>query len=250
MAIISYTNAEQEGEELCGGNVYVKKPIGLPEDDGLLKSYSNLFYWAHIRSDKGGDINGQSVKGFVVLTFMLHGEIEHYDNIYQGWRKLKKGDMQVVKSGSGFIRSERIMPGASLLRIWVDPNLEISLKQHASCVDYASDLFRVDSSKGVSTKLYIEPGSQAEIENTRLTVKEIALEKGPHFHTPGNELFVTGFILEGELRVKNLTLRPLDFFIAKEEPVIKIEVLNDCRIFLVESPVDPGYPTYSDKFVM
>lgn len=250
MAIISYTNAEQQGEELCGGNIYVKKPIGLPEDEGLLKSYSNLFYWAHIRTDMGGDINDQSVKGFDILTFVLDGEIEYYDSIYQGWRKLNKGDMQVVKSGNGVIRSERFMPGTSLLRIWVDPNLDISLKQHASSRDYASDLFPVDSLEGIRTKLYSEPGSAAEIENSRLTVKEIALSEGQHLYTHGTDLFVSGFVLEGELKIKKITLRPLDFFIAKEEAALQIEVLNDCRIFIVESPVDPGYPTYAGRFVM
>lgn len=250
MAIISYTNAEQDSKELYGGNINIKKPIGFPEDDGLLKSYSTLYYWAHIRSDKGGEIDEQFYKGFLILTFVLNGEVEYHDSKYIGWKKIVEGDMQIAGSGSGFTRSERILPDSSLFQIWVDPNFEISLNQPATSEYFAAECLPVSVSVKMTEKTYIGEHSPAEVPVAGLTVREIMLKKGPHIYSSGNDLFISGFILEGEVKIKNNMLRPMDFFIAKEEPDFQIEALSDCRIFVVESPVDPGYSTYAGKFVM
>lgn len=250
MAIISYLSEELYAGKVEGGEIYEIKPVGFPEEEGLLKGYSNIFYWSFLWTDKGGEISEHSLKGFEILTFVLEGEIEHYDSKYRGWRKLTAGDVQVIRSGNGFIHSERMMPGASLFRIWTDPDLEKSLNQPASWDNYPSDRFPISIEKGRSIKTYLGRGAPLDLQTGGLCIREISMAEGHHTYNCSRNVFISGFVMEGNLAVGKLKLEPHGFFIAKEEECFTITVLTDCRVFIVESPLDPGYPTYSDKYVI
>src|SRR3972149_10894032 len=83
------------------GKILEHKPIGFPQDGGELKPYSSLFYWAHAWSEGGGLIDQHPHKGFEIMSYVLKGEIQHYDNKLNGWKRLKAGDVQVIRAGSG-----------------------------------------------------------------------------------------------------------------------------------------------------
>lgn len=248
MALISYTSEEQSDNQLNNGTIFEKKPVGFPEDEGLLKAYSNIFYWTHMWTEKGGEIAEHSHKGFDIITFVLKGEVEHYDSKYKGWRKLTAGDVQVVRAGNGFVHSEKLLPGSSILQIWTDPNLEKSLNQPASCHDYASDRFPIIIEEGKSTKVYTGADSPLVMQATDILIKELSLAEGSHFYECSREVFVSGFILEGEVMIRKHRLNLFDFFIAKEEEGLHIRADTDCRLFIVESPLEPGYATYAENY--
>ena len=73
-----------------------------------MKPYSNLFYWAHAWSDKGSLIGEHPHKAFEILSFVLEGDIEHYDSKLRGWKPLQKGDVQIIRAGSGISHAEKI----------------------------------------------------------------------------------------------------------------------------------------------
>ena len=88
---------------------FLKKPIGFPQDGGLLKPYSNLFYWAHVWASKNDSIIGlHPHRGFEICSFILKGEIEHYDTLLDKWITLEEGDVQVIKAGKGISHSEKL----------------------------------------------------------------------------------------------------------------------------------------------
>mgnify|MGYP006264463787 CR=1 FL=1 len=47
MAIKIFKKDNQANGNFNGGEILEKKPIGFLQDGGILKPYSNLFYWAH-----------------------------------------------------------------------------------------------------------------------------------------------------------------------------------------------------------
>lgn len=250
MAVISYTSAEQAGGRIGETELFEKKPLGFREDDGLLSPYSVICYWSHMYSLKGGETGELSYKGFEILTFVLDGVIEHYDHKLKRWKSLSAGDAQVVRSGNGVIRSVRLEPGTSVLQIWTDPDLEKSLNKPSSYENYSSDRFQTIIGKGVSTKVYCGPGSPVKMETEGVIIKEVSLAEGSHIYKDSGSSFVSGFVLEGNLTIKKNSLEANDFFIAKEEAELNITAFADTRLFIVESPLEPAYPTYAGNFVL
>ncbi len=248
MAFITYTSGEQAVGKHTDTGLFEKKPIGFREDDGLLSPYSNIFYWTYKWTEKGTRAEEHSYKGFEIITFMLTGEIEYYDNKFRVWKNLTAGDMQVLRSGNGVIHSERLLPGSSLIQIWTDPDLEKSINQPASYFKYTSDQLPVLIEKGRSTKIYCGPGSPVRLQAEQLVITEVSFAEGYHFFKCSKELFVSGFVLEGELVIRRNTLASKDFFVAKEEESFEIKAITDCRLFITESPLEPSYPTYAEKY--
>ena len=78
MSIQIITKEKQAFGSFNGGKILENKPIGFPQDRGVTKSYSNLFYWANAWSDNGGLIDEHPHKWFEILSFVLEGEI--YEN--------------------------------------------------------------------------------------------------------------------------------------------------------------------------
>ena len=53
------------------GEILEKKPIGFPQDGGLSKPYSNIFYWAHAwTNDKKSTIGLHPHQGFEICSFI------------------------------------------------------------------------------------------------------------------------------------------------------------------------------------
>ncbi|TVR74570.1 MAG: hypothetical protein EA408_02350 [Marinilabiliales bacterium] len=250
MAIMTYRREEQSAGMHGNLDLHERKPVGFYKDAGLLSPYSNIFYWSHMSSGSGADTGEHSHKGFEILSFVLNGEIEHYDNRYRGWKRLSAGDMQVIMAGNGYVHSERFLPASSVLQIWFDPDLEKTLNRPSSYSDFPSDRFPIRIEEGRSTKVYVGEGSGAVIHTPGVTISEISLAEGKHAcNFPGN-VFISGFILEGHLNLRGSDLGQYDFFIAKEEEKLEMNAKSDCRLFVVESPVDSGYPTYAGDYRM
>ncbi len=52
MAINIFKKEDQVDGNFNSGEILEKKPIGFPQDNGILKPYSNIFYWAHAWTPK------------------------------------------------------------------------------------------------------------------------------------------------------------------------------------------------------
>jgi len=143
-----YPRSVQPDGMFDGGAILEKKPLGFPQDGGKLKPYSNLFYWAHAWSEDGGLIEEHPHQGFEIMTFVLNGELEHYDSKQQGWNSLKAGDVQIIRAGSGISHAEKMHPGTSFFQIWFDPGLKTTLSQPATYNDYLGNAFSVKREGG------------------------------------------------------------------------------------------------------
>ena len=137
MPLKIFKKESQADGNFNSGEILEKKPIGFPQDSGLLKPYSNLFYWAHAWApDKTSLIGLHPHRGFEICSFILKGEIEHYDTLLDKWITLKQGDVQVIKSGKGISHSEKLLSGSEIFQIWFDPNIQESLYIDPSYNDF------------------------------------------------------------------------------------------------------------------
>ncbi|MCB1139878.1 MAG: pirin family protein [Leptospiraceae bacterium] len=145
MAMYIAPYANQVGGEFDGGKILEKKPLGFPQEGGGIPYISSLFYWACAWSDEGGLIAEHPHQAFEIISFVLDGEIEHYDNKAAAWKKLKAGDVQIIRAGSGITHAERMNAGSRMFQIWFDPYLDRAVTQPPSYNDYRAEQFPVES---------------------------------------------------------------------------------------------------------
>ena len=92
MKIEIYQIKDQAKGNFNNGEILENKPIGFPGENGKLKPYSNIFYWAHAwTTNEKSTIGLHPHKGFEICSFVLKGKInfKSYDKI------------MVIKEGSG-----------------------------------------------------------------------------------------------------------------------------------------------------
>lgn len=236
---------EQAHGAFDGGAILEKKPIGFPQDGGKVKPYSTLFYWAHAWSDRGGLIGEHPHKGFEILSFVLTGEIEHYDSKLKGWKKLKAGDVQIIRSGSGITHAEKINPNSSIFQIWFDPNLNETLSKPASYNDYPGDSFPVFEDKESKTKVMVG-GTQLTMDSKVDYIQEITFLTAERSFPLKEDSVYSFFVLNGSLDLDGKKMNTGDYAIVKQEKEMKFSSIEkDTRIFIVKTPLQPGFETYA-----
>ena len=143
MILKTFKISDQAKGSFNGGEILENKPIGFPQDRGKLKPYSNLFYWAHAwTTTKKSTIGLHPHQGFEICSFVLRGKINHFDSKQNKWIPLSKGDVQIIRAGSGISHAEELDKNSEIFQIWFDPNLENSLKNSASYDDYSVSQFK------------------------------------------------------------------------------------------------------------
>ena len=111
MSILVYSKEVQASGSFNDGEIIEKKSIGwFPQDGGEMKPYSNLFYWANAWTPNSkSTIELHSHQGFEICSFVIKGGIKHYDSKQQKWIPLTKGDVQIIRAGSGILHAEEIL---------------------------------------------------------------------------------------------------------------------------------------------
>ena len=246
---IEIVKVEDQGKgQFNGGEILENKPIGFPQDEGMLKPYSNLFYWAHAWTDVGSTIGEHPHKGFEIMSFVVKGEIEHYDSKLQGWKKLKEGDAQIIRSGNGISHAEKMYKGAQIFQIWIDPNLNVTLDKPASYDDYASESFPVTKNDGITTKVYKGENAPMQMDTEGVSIKEHSLVAGQHTLELDNNAVYSFFVINGIMDIDGNEMKKGDFAVIKEQDSVKINCSEESRLFTIESPLRPGYPTYAEMY--
>jgi redox-sensitive bicupin YhaK (pirin superfamily) len=241
-----FHKAQQGQGEFNFGAILENKPIGFPGDGGRGKPYSSLFYWAHAWTPEGDSTIGlHPHKGFEIMSFVLRGEIEHYDTKLREWRKLEAGGAQIIRAGSGISHSEKIMADSAIFQIWMDPNLNVTLGQPASYDDYPSEAFPVTERDGMVVKTYKGAGAPLEMVTPGVTIEEWRLMTGTQEIQLGKGEVLSAYLLDGKLDLDGRPLEVDDFFTLSGVDSFKINALEDSKLFVIQSPMEPGYPTYA-----
>lgn len=236
---------EQQGYgAFNGGEIIENKPIGFPQDHSSVQPYSNLFYWAHAKAVTDSTIGLHPHQGFEICSFVLKGEIRHYDTKLKEWRPLEAGDVQIIRAGNGISHSEWLGKDGEIFQIWFDPDLAKTLDKPASYDDYKSADFPEKKENGATLKTLAGPGSPFRMDTPGVEVFQIELEKGSYSLPAEKGKIYSAYILEGETLLNGENAKESDFVQITEAASIELESLAGAKVFVIASPENPGYRTY------
>lgn len=231
-----------------GGAIKENRPVVI-NDGKSFRPYSNIFYWAHAWSDQGSLLSEHPHDGFEIMSFILNGEIEHYDTKNKEWKPLSKGDVQIIRAGSGISHAENFKPGSEIFQIWFDPDLSKTLLCPATYNDYKAQCFPVITRDRMVIKDYKGENSPLEMETAVVSIREIILKNGEIDIELNERNVYSIYILDGNIEINNSQMEKDDYIKIDIETSIIINVLQEnSRIFLIESPARPYYKTYYELF--
>ena len=244
MSIKIASKQDQARGSFAGGLILENKPIGFPQDGGGQKPFSNLFYWAHAWSDHGGLIGEHPHKMFEIMSFVLDGGVEHYDSKFKRWLPLKKGDVQIIRSGSGITHAEKLLENSRIFQIWFDPNVEVSLTEEATYDDYKAEDMKYDGDDPLAIKNYVGNNGPIKMNSEGVEIKEYKLMPGTHHIQLDNSKTNTYYVLSGHTYLGEEELREHDFIVVENESKIKLVVQAETKIFNISVPQKLTYKTY------
>ncbi|MCS6928111.1 MAG: pirin family protein [Saprospiraceae bacterium] len=248
MSILILPKERQGQGAFNGGEIIENKPIGFPQEASPLRPYSNLFYWAHARALKDSTIGLHPHRGFEICSFVLAGEIRHYDTKLREWRPLRAGDAQIIRAGNGISHSEWMSQGAEMFQIWFDPNLDKTLSQPASYDDYRLEQFPTHEKEGVSVRTVVGAGSPFYMDTPGVKAQYISLRAGARHRVElASGEVASAYVVRGILSLNGQNAQTSDFVLITDERGPEMEAIDDAEVFVIVSPADPGYLTYEQR---
>ena len=235
-----YPISNQAYGEFNGGDIIENKPIGFPQDGGILKPYSNLFYWAHASAKKDSVIGLHPHRGFEIMSIVLEGSIQHYDTLLKRWIPLEKGDVQLIQSGSGISHAEAMKSESEIFQIWFNPDLRKTLDKPAKYVDIKSG----DLPKNKNFTTIVGKNSPIHLESEKIEIHHIDLKKGHFDMIIDKEYYHSFYLIQGELKIQQVHVQKDDFFLVEDIKSLNYEVLVNGRMLCIKSPITVSYPIY------
>ena len=234
-----YPKKSQAYGEFNNGEIIENKPIGFPQDNGPVKPYSNLFYWAFAEAYNESTIGLHPHKGFEIMSFVLNGSIDHYDTKINKWLTLKKGDVQLIKSGSGIYHSEKLHKHSSIFQIWFDPNISKSITNPPQYQDFKSNNFKFDGIR----KYYVGNNSPIKLDSENIQIFKLKISKYTILSVP-ETLVYSIYCLNNSFKLNNMTIKKNDFIIICDEKNVTISVKTPIELFVISSSKFVSYKTY------
>lgn len=245
MSNIQLIPKERQGKgAFNGGEIVENKPIGFPQDHSSIRPYSNLFYWAHAKAVRDSTIGLHPHQGFEICSFVLKGQIRHYDTKLKEWRPLEAGDVQIIRAGNGISHSEWMGEGSEMFQIWFDPNLQRTLSQPASYDDYRAADFPLKQEGNAEIRTLAGEGSPFKMDTPGISVQRISLKPGQTILPARSGEVYSVYVLSGAVRFGDQEARESDFLLAQEMPELPFQTESGADIFMIASPAVLPYRTY------
>ena len=247
MKIEIYQIKDQAKGNFNNGEILENKPIGFPGENGKLKPYSNIFYWAHAwTTNEKSTIGLHPHKGFEICSFVLKGKINHYDTNQKKWISLSEGDVQIIRSGSGISHSEELLENSEIFQIWFDPDVSKSIHKYPSYNDYKKNDFDIIDLKSKKIKLIKTENSILKMDSEGIIIKEYYFknkEKHQKIEILENKIY-SFFLLNGEIELDKKLIVKGDFFKVSDLKELDIKILSNSKVFEIVSPKILSYKTY------
>ncbi len=229
-----------------GGQIIENKPIGFPQDGGTLQPYSNLFYWAYAEAKEDSTIGLHPHQGFEIMSFVLKGEIRHFDTKLEEWRPLKKGDAQIIRAGNGISHSEFMAKDSAMFQIWLDPNLNKTLQQEASYDDYTLDRFPVKQIDDWTITTYIGANSPFQLDTPEIEIERIKFTSSKQSMDIAKGQIYSIYVLKGNPCINGEQVVQDDYIVINDANTLDIVSEEAGEIFVISSPSKIDYMTYKE----
>jgi len=230
-----------------GGAIIENKPIGFPQDGGDIRPYSNLFYWAYAKAVEDSTIGLHPHQGFEIMSFVLNGNIRHFDTKMNEWRPLSEGDVQIIRAGNGIKHAEHMAKDAVMFQIWVDPNLNQTLNQEASYDDYKKSDFPTEERDGVKVIQYTGANAPLKMDAPEVNIFRVEyLAKAEYKKEVDATLVHSVYVLEGEAIICGEKAQQDAFVILSNIDQLNILADAETKIFVISSLKEVAYKTYAE----
>jgi len=250
MSIVVFSKEIQASGSFNEGEIIEKKPIGFSQDGGEMKPYSNLFYWANAWTPNSkSTIELHPHQGFEICSFVIKGEIKHYDSKQKKWILLTKGDVQIIRAGSGISHAEEILDKSEIFQIWFDPDLSKTLNKPATYDDYKKIDFPVIVDKKVRTTIIKGDKSPFKMDSEGVEIKEYNFDIGIFNLELDDKFIYSFFIIYGSIRAENHKALKGAFIKIQDIKKISFDVCEKSLVFEVKTPKLLTYPTYFERFM-
>ena len=250
MSIVVYSKEVQASGRFNDGEIIEKKPIGFPQDMGELKPYSNLFYWANAWTPNSkSTIELHPHQGFEICSFVIKGGIKHYDSKQQKWIPLIKGDVQIIRAGSGISHAEEILDKSEIFQIWFDPDISKTLNKPASYDDYKQKDFPVILSDKMKTTIIKGDKSLFEMDSEGVEIKEYDFDKGVFNLELDDKSIYSFFLINGSISIENDKALKGAFVKIQDRKQVSFDVFEKSQVFEVKTPKLITYSTYFERFI-
>ena len=211
-----------------------------------LSPFSNLFYWANAWAEKDSTIGLHPHKGFEIMSFVIKGDIEHYDTKLRTWKPLKAGDVQIIRSGSGISHSEKMHKGAQIFQIWFDPNLSETFGVPATYNDYTSEDFPVSIENDIKKTIFKGENAPIEMHTKGVEIWQAAIPEGDFTLSLPKDKIHACFVIEGALTVENQEVKTNDFFKLSETDTLTASASIESKLFIISTLLSVPYRTYAN----
>ncbi len=229
-----------------GGEIIENKPIGFNREGGELRAYSNLFYWAFAEAKVDSTIGLHPHQGFEIMSFVLEGQIRHYDTEGKKWIPLNEGDVQIIRAGNGISHAEFMAKDAAMFQIWFDPGLEKTLNHPATYDDYRQDVFSVDLEEKMKICTLVGEGSPIQMESPDIKIKRMKISPGKHKLNLDDGKIHAFYLIHGDYSIKQGTVNQSDLVKISSEDYFEFENENEIDLFHLATPEKLAYPTYAE----
>ncbi|MCR8558821.1 pirin family protein [Mucilaginibacter sp. BJC16-A38] len=234
---------DQFNRTIFNGNFIANKPVANGAQDNV-KPYSSLFYWSHARAIDQCEFGLHPHEGFEIMTFVLDGNVSHYNTATKVWTPLETGDFQVIQSNSGIQHQERITKGTRNFQIWFDPNFNEAIKKAPSYTDYHCKDFKPIIEDGIKTIIYVGKGSIANVLTPGLSIKRLFFDKKSKYNLQLNKnSSYTFYVLKGDTVIDGNALTSDDAVRISNLENLEVEFEIDGELFYIETPLVPNYKT-------
>ncbi|MEL6988953.1 MAG: pirin family protein, partial [Bacteroidota bacterium] len=181
--------------------------------------------------------------------FILNGSIKHFDTKLNDWKTLKAGDAQIIRSGNGISHSEFMAKDAVMFQIWLDPNLDKTLSQEASYNDYYAEDFKVIKTNGIARKIYAGEEGLMYLDSPGVQIEEWTLLEGHFNYTNTQGELLSIYNLGSDMKMNGQTFAAHSFAIIENNESILLERDGEGRLFVIKSPKELTYNTYSQRLM-
>lgn len=242
--------SQQASGSFNNGQIIENKPIGFPQDGGFVRPYSSLFYWARAEGLIDSTIGLHPHQGFEIMSFVLEGNIRHFDTKMNGWKPLSAGDVQIIRAGKGISHAEHIERGGVIFQIWVDPDLSKTLQQEASYDDYKDSAFTKTASADTLITHYAGENGLIHLDTPDVDIRRIKIGASPFKMEGKKEAIRSLYIIAGSGTLNGKTVEQDDFIIIEDGADASL-ISHDGGIDVFEFtvPAQPGYPTYAQRMM-
>lgn len=243
---------EQGQGSFDGGSIVEQKMIGFSGEGSSIHRIGPLYYWAWGECHKPNAAIGMHPhRGFEIMSYVLHGEIEHQDTLGNKSR-IGPGGVQLMKTGSGVEHDECfVTTPAESFQIWLDPDFREEIKRLPQYEAYRSDQFVLEpvgeDSLSVA-KIILGPKSPIVLGTPSVEMQELQLtpEKSWTRSIQGLRGW-SAIVLKGhgrwEMNDKHFSLKSRDYLVHQGEHLVACKIIaeSELRLVWIEVPLAPSY---------